>query len=119
MSKCVLIYDDDVEILFLCKAILSKHHYRVETLSDCNGVLSDIATFKPDLILMDLWIPAIGGEQAITILKENKATEHIPVLVFSANAEIAAICDKIKADGYIEKPFDVAVFTETIRNHLF
>ena len=119
MSKCVLIYDDDVEILFLCKAILSKQHYRVETMSDCNSVITDMTTFKPDLILMDLWIPEIGGEKAITILKENKVTAHIPVLIFSANAEIAAICDKIKADGYIEKPFDVAVFTETIRSHLF
>ena len=119
MNKCVLIYDDDLEILFLCKAILSKHNYRVETLSDCNNVISDMATFKPDLILMDLWIPEIGGEKAITILKENQATEHIPVLIFSANAEIAAICEKIKADGYIEKPFDIAVFTETIRKHLF
>lgn len=118
MSKCVLIYDDDVEILFLCKAILSKHQYRVETLSHCNSVMNDIATFKPDLILMDLWIPEIGGEKAITIIKENKATEHIPVLIFSANAEIAEICEKVKANGFIEKPFDVIMFTEKIKKYI-
>ena len=52
-------------------------------------------------------------------MKENPATQSIPVLLFSANADINEICKKIKANGYIEKPFDIAVFTETIRKHLF
>ena len=42
MEKCILIYEDDPEILFLCKKILSKSKYRVETLSRCENVISDI-----------------------------------------------------------------------------
>ena len=118
-QKCVLIYDDDPEILFLCKTILEKKQYRVETLFRCENVINDIGGIKPDIILMDLWIPEIGGEKAIMMMKENPATQSIPVLLFSANADINEICKKIKANGYIEKPFDIAVFTETIRKHLF
>ena len=118
MSKCVLIYDDDKEILFLCKAVLAKYNYRVETLSRCENAIEDIAHIKPDIILMDLWIPEIGGEQAITILKKNAATKHIPVIIFSANAEISLICKRIKADGFIEKPFDIATFKETIEKNI-
>lgn len=118
MMKCVLIYDDDAEILFLCKAILAKKQYRVETMSHCKDVINDIILLKPDIILMDLWIPEMGGEKAITIIKENTATQHVPVLIFSANAEIKDICEKVKADGYIEKPFDVTVFYETIEKNI-
>ena len=118
MNKSILIYDDDEEILFLCKAILEKDKYRVETRSRCENIVNDIALLKPDIILMDLWIPEIGGEKAINLMKENIATQHIPVIVFSANAEIKEICEKIKADGFIEKPFDIALFTETIGKNI-
>ena len=118
MQKCVLIYDDDTEILFLCKAILANDNYRVETLSRCENIIEDILLIKPDIILMDLWIPEIGGEKAITSMKENPCTHHIPAVLFSANAEIAAICKRIKADDFIEKPFDIAAFKETIKKNI-
>ena len=117
-KKCVLIYDDDLEILFLCKAILSKSSYRVETLSCCENVLEDVARIKPDIILMDLWIPEIGGEKAIEIVKTNPETNHIPMLIFSANAEIATICKKVNANGFIEKPFDISGFNEAIQKNI-
>ena len=118
MNKCVLIYDDDAEILFLCKAILQKDSYRVETLSRCDDVINDIDRLKPDIILMDLWIPKIGGEKAIAILKKNSNAMHIPVILFSANTEIKEIGKKINADGYIEKPFDINAFKETIKKNI-
>ena len=98
-EKCILIYEDDEEILFLCKTILQKNSYRVETMSRCEDVIADISRIQPHLILMDLWIPEIGGEQAIAIIKENAATKHLPVLVFSANAELKEICKKIITTG--------------------
>lgn len=114
LNKCILIYEDDPEILLLCKTILIKNQYRVETLSRCENVMADIELLKPDLILMDLWIPEIGGEKAIALIKENLATSHIPVLLFSANADIKEICKKINAQGYIEKPFDIQTLKATI-----
>jgi len=117
-DKCILIYEDDEEILFLCKTILKKSRYRVETSSRCDKVLTDIERLQPDLILMDLWIPEIGGEKAISIIKSNAATLHIPVLIFSANAELKEICKRIGADGYIQKPFDIHRFKQIIEEHL-
>ena len=118
MEKCILIYEDDQEILFLCKKILSKSQYRVETLSRCENVISDIDSIKPNLIIMDLWIPEIGGEKAVTMIKENSATRHIPVLLFTANAEIKEVCKKINADDYIEKPFDINTFKKIIEQYI-
>ncbi len=117
MKKNILIYDDDAEILLLCKAILSKYNYKVETLSRCENILSDIEKHNPGLILMDLWIPDIGGEKAIAIVKNDKNLK-VPILIFSANADLKHICEKVNADGYLEKPFTVNSFIETIKNHL-
>lgn len=117
MKKCVLIYDDDQEILFLCKIILEKY-YRVETLFQCKDIIADIEQIKPDFILIDLWIPVLGGEKAITLIKNNSLTQLIPIFIFSANADIEKICERTKADGYISKPFDVATLIEIIGRHI-
>lgn len=119
MTKRILIYDDDAEILLLCKAILSKHGFDVITLGKCENIISDIENYEPGLILMDLWIPDIGGEKAIAIAKENPAAgTYPPILIFSANADIKNICEKVKADGYVEKPFSITGLVETINAHV-
>lgn len=118
MKKKILIYDDDDDILLLCKTILNKYDFIVETLSTCDNILFDIEYIKPDLILMDLWIPVLGGEKAIIIAKQNEQTKHIPILIFSANVGIMEISKKINADGYVEKPFTINNFVETINKSL-
>ena len=118
MKKTILIYDDDEEILLLCKIILKKYDYEVHTLSYCNDVLADVIKLKPNLILMDLWIPEIGGEKAVIILKNYHETKHIPVLLFSANADIKDKCEKVNASGFIAKPFDLKTFIEAIDNNI-
>ncbi len=117
LERCVLIYDDDEEILFLCKAILEKD-YRVETITHCKNIMDDIAMLKPDIILMDLWIPLIGGEKSIELIKNNPVTQFIPVLIFSANDEIDKICIKTGANGYISKPFNINTFKEVIEKNI-
>ncbi|NDP22643.1 MAG: response regulator [Paludibacter sp.] len=117
MKNKILIYDDDEEILLLCKAILSKYDFEVETLSRCENILNDVEAIQPHLILMDLWIPEIGGEKAIEILKQDESAKQTPVLLFSANADIKEICKKVNADGYIEKPFTINTLIETVKRH--
>ena len=118
MKKNILIYDDDAEILFLCKTILQKYDFTVETLSRCDNIIHDIDRVNPSFILMDLWIPEIGGEKAVKLLKENEAAKHIPVFLFSANTDIKEICQKVNANGYIEKPFDLKAFISIIQSHV-
>lgn len=113
-QKCVLIYDDDEDILVVCKAILANENYRVETLPCCEKIIEDVESIKPDLILMDLWIPTIGGEKAIQILRANPATKHIPAILFSANDDIEKICRQINADSFLRKPFEISDFKKII-----
>ncbi len=117
-APCILIYDDDAEILFLCKIILSQLNYRVETLQQCNDIISDVKRIMPDIILMDIWIPEIGGEKAVSILKKNQLTNYIPVILFSAHGEVKEISRRVSANGYLEKPFDIKVLKNTIAKNI-
>lgn len=118
MQKCVLIYDDDVEILMVCRTILENRSYRVETIATCENIIKDTETIKPDIILMDLWIPKTGGENAIILLHSNPSSKHIPVILFSANDEIEKISKRINTNGYLKKPFDISVFVEIIEKNI-
>ncbi len=117
-KKCVLIYDDDAEILNVCKAILDSVNYRVETLTNCENIISDIEKLNPQVILMDLWIPKIGGETAVNLMHENEKTKDIPVILFSANNEIEKISERVNATAFLKKPFDIISFRNTIEKHI-
>ena len=118
MKKTILIFDDDQEILFVCRAILEMQNFRVETRTYCDDIIEDTIATEPVLILMDLWIPVIGGENAIHLVKSNKATKYIPVILFSANADIAEISKRVNADGFIKKPFDITEFIQIIEGNI-
>ncbi|MBL3658351.1 response regulator [Fulvivirga sediminis] len=106
MKKTVLICDDDKDILELCTFILNKD-YNVKTSPHVMNIVELVTELNPDLILMDLWIPDIGGEQAVNLLRKEGSTQSVPVVLFSANDEIERIAEKVKADGVIRKPFSV------------
>ena len=104
--------------LLVCKLILEQQNYRVETRTRCENIIEDISHAKPDIILMDLWIPEIGGESAVNLMKNNEATQHVPVILFSANAEIADIANRTNANAYLSKPFDVIALKKIIEENI-
>ena len=118
MKKCILILDDDPEILLICRILLEKLDYRVETRIRCDNIIKDIREEKPVMVLMDIWIPAMGGEKATKLIKENKATQHIPVILFSANSEIEEIFKRSNANGFLKKPFEIGALVKTVETNI-
>lgn len=116
-AKRVLIFDDNPEILTLCTIILKKLKYEVMTRLRSENVIEDVTSFEPDIILMDLWIPEIGGQKAVELLKANPLLSNIPVFLFSANPDIREICKRVNANGYIAKPFNLQVFKDVVENN--
>jgi CheY-like chemotaxis protein len=108
MCNTILVYDDDEDILLLCKIIFEKLNYKIETRSRSENIIADLKEVQPRLVLMDLRIPEIGGEQAIMLFKNNPETAGIPVILFSANPEIERIAELVKANGFLKKPFDIS-----------
>lgn len=107
MSKRVLIFDDDVDILSICTYILEEQGWEVQTSSHCNNILETVRGFMPKVILMDNWIPDTGGVVATQTIKKEADLKHIPVIYFSANNDIQSLARQAGADTYLEKPFDL------------
>lgn len=109
-----MICDDDFDILEVTALILSQKGFDVDTYSDCNNIFTKVEVSKPDVILMDLWIPDLGGENVTALLKASDKTKSIPVVLFSANNDIEKVAISAGAEGYIKKPFEIKALEEKI-----
>ena len=107
MSKRILIFDDDVDILSICTYILEEQGWEVHTSPHCNNIDTTVRSIKPDVILMDNWIPDTGGIIATQTIKSQPDLMKIPVIYFSANNDIQSLAKQAGADTYLEKPFDL------------
>ena len=104
----VLIFDDDIDILELCSLILRSKGFEVIGKPTCQQVLKVVKEHQPDVILMDNWIPDIGGIKATQLIKVDPETANIPVIFFSANNNTEKHSIEAGADYFIQKPFEIA-----------
>jgi CheY-like chemotaxis protein len=110
MAK-ILIIDDETEFVEMVAFRLAKAGYEVDTAADGEAGLAKTRAARPDLILLDIWMPKKDGYQVIAELKADPATAAIPVIFLTAST-LPQTLDKLKAAGaadYILKPFDPAV----------
>lgn len=100
--KTVLIVDDDVCIGDMLQEVLVKEGYRAARAYSGTEALLYLSGNRPDLILLDLMLPGLSGEELLPLI------EGIPVIVVSARSETADKVDLLLsgADDYITKPFD-------------
>jgi CheY-like chemotaxis protein len=115
----ILIVDDDPVVHMLYKRHLEKEGF--ELLMARNGVeaLTVAAQSKPDLILMDVMMPAKDGLAALRELKQNESTRHVPVIVMTANvSEYNTSAQEAKiggAEGLLTKPLSPAKLVAEVR----
>lgn len=107
MGKKVFIFDDNKDILELCTLILEGAGYETKTSSTSNDIIDQVAMYLPDLILMDNWLPDVGGIEATQELKRHPEYKGIPVIYFSANNDIKTLAETAGAESYLSKPFDI------------
>ncbi len=107
MSKKIIIYDDDTDLLEVCSLILEAKNFAVVTKDKCTEILQDISEHSPDVILMDNWIPDIGGVKATRLVKSSYIYRHIHVIFFSANNNVNELAIEAGADYFVQKPFDI------------
>jgi len=116
--KKVLVCEDDESIAEICELILTKMGCNVQKCEQISNIYEIVEKVQPDLILMDLWMPEIGGSKATELLKTSNKYKHIPIIIFSANNEIEKVSINLMADGFIKKPFEVSHFEETVHAYI-
>lgn len=114
MKNTIIIFDDDEEILQICSLILRSKGYHVVTETHCEDVIGKILTANAQVVMMDNFIPDIGGVAAIRLIKKNPATSHIPVIFFSGHFDMDSLTAEAGADYSLPKPFDIAKLEQII-----
>jgi len=114
MGKCILLCEDSPEIQEVTKFILESKGYYVDIIDDGEKVMDEIHDHPPDLILLDLGLPNVNGKELTRQIKSDIDTKDIPVLLFSAHANLPTIAAESGADGYISKPFDLVLLEKTV-----
>ncbi|MFM2061219.1 MAG: hypothetical protein RLZZ507_889 [Cyanobacteriota bacterium] len=103
----ILIVDDKLENIRFLSDFLSKHNYQVRKAINGQAALMAVKTLSPDLILLDINMPGMGGYEVCEFLKNDYKTRSIPVIFLSAGDDVS---DKVRAFqvggiDYITKPF--------------
>ena len=107
--KTILVVDDERDLVDILEFNLLREMYRVRTAGDGEVALSVAEREVPDLILLDLMLPGIGGLEVCRRLRANPRTTGIPIIMLTAKGEEtdAVIGLAQGADDYVRKPFGV------------
>ncbi len=116
-TERILVVDDEEDLLELVRYNLSKEGYRVRCAASGETAIQEAKSLLPDLILLDLMLPAVDGLAVCKLLKSNPETQHIPIMMVTAKTAEADVVSGLElgADDYITKPFSPRVLLARIR----
>ncbi|RZK69344.1 MAG: response regulator, partial [Pedobacter sp.] len=106
-AKKIMICDDDEGILDMLDMILSDEGYQIISESNSLNLLSAMHKEQPDLVILDLWMPMLSGDQLLAMIRRSEMYASLPVIVISASRDGEAIAKKSGASGFLAKPFDI------------
>lgn len=106
-KKKILIFDDEVSILEIMIIIFEDKGYEVKISENTDDIISKVDNFLPDIILMDVYIPPIGGLEACETLEAHSIYNQIPVIYISASNNLTQFFLGSHAVDFLCKPFDL------------
>jgi CheY-like chemotaxis protein len=98
--ETVLIVDDDPIVLEVTRERLESAGYQVFTREEALGTSQWTAEFQPDIILLDVNMPALAGPELAQLLKKRRATKDIAIILYSS-LESAELQSKLRATGAV------------------
>lgn len=112
----ILIVDDERPLRELLASLFEDAGYRVRAAIHGRDALAQIEDARPDLIVMDLMMPVMGGIELYRRLKRRAETRAIPIIVMSAG--LARPDELHDADAFIAKPFDLSAVESAVSRYL-
>lgn len=119
-KKKILIIDDEEEVLSLLEKRLSWAGYSVIKADNGIDALALAKSRDPDLIILDIMLPGMPGEEVGQRLKENPETKHIPVIFLTClvSRDEQKTIDSNAGHTIIAKPYDAEELLSEIKKHL-
>jgi CheY-like chemotaxis protein len=110
LARKILLADDSVTAQNMGRKILADAGYEVITVNNGSAALKKIGEHKPDLIVLDVYMPGYSGLEVCQRLKEVAETARIPILLTVGKLEPFKTDEakRVRADGFIVKPFEAS-----------
>jgi two-component system alkaline phosphatase synthesis response regulator PhoP len=122
MAQKVLLVDDDYDFIVATRTVLEAAGYTVQTAGGGKEGLEKVRSFQPDLVVLDVMMPAPDGLEVCETLKASSDTRGIPVIMLTAVASHVKSTDfthqagkATEADDYLPKPVNPQVLLERIK----
>ena len=116
-TKTILLVEDDTTIAELLVQMISQEtHYQVFSVPDAPQALHLVKNIKPELLILDYWLPVIQGIELYDRLHNIHGLEQVPAIMLSVHAPIREINQRHIM--YMRKPFDMYKLLEAIDNML-
>ncbi|MCA1840259.1 MAG: two-component system response regulator [Actinomycetota bacterium] len=120
MAHSILVVDDEPDVILLCRVNLEFEGYEVREAHDGAEALQLMAQEPPDLVLLDVMMPAMDGWQVLATMNSSPDTTGIPVVMLTAKAQDR---DQIRglssgAIDYVTKPFNPVALLRTVKDAL-
>ena len=118
-APSILIVEDNPDLRTFLRQSLSQNYLLIEA-ENGQEALDLIAKQQPDLIISDIMMPVMRGDEMCQRLKSNVETSHIPVILLTALGDRESIIHglEVKADNYVVKPFDMDILKANIASVL-
>lgn len=113
-NRRVLVVDDEDDVRESTCMVLESLDCEPIPISDAGDVLPMAAEHQPGLILQDLKMPRLNVAGVVAALRSEPATADIPIVFFSANADIATTAKRYNVWGFLRKPFTPAALKQVI-----
>jgi CheY-like chemotaxis protein len=110
LARKILLADDSVTAQNMGRKILTDAGYEVVAVNNGSAALKKIAEHKPDLIVLDVYMPGYSGLEVCQRLKENRETARIPILLTVGKLEPfkSEEARRARADAFVVKPFEAS-----------
>jgi two-component system cell cycle response regulator DivK len=119
-NELILIVEDNEKNLKLARDVLRFHGYRTIEATDGESAIAMSVEHLPALILMDIQLPGIDGIVAMTRIRADERTKHIPTVALTASV-MSGDRERFNDagfDGFIAKPIEVKNFPDQVRGYL-
>ncbi len=115
--KKIMVAEDDPAISDALRIILESEGYEVLLSRDGMDALH-LEKDIPNLLLLDIWLSGVDGKKVCEHLKKKKDTADLPIILVSANKDIAVIAEECGANDFLPKPFELEELLSKVKTHI-
>ena len=120
MARKILIVDDEPNIVISLEFLMKKEGFEIAVANDGEEALAKVASFAPDLILLDVMMPKKSGFEVCEALRADPANANLQIVMLTAKGRDTEVAKglAIGADAYVTKPFSTKELVAKVKSML-